>query len=235
MNPDPILHDLEIMSRAVHYNGWIFSQLNKYIGQRIIEVGAGIGNYTQMLLDRQCVIAIDDYEPCVEYMKKKFSGYDNIIPLQGNISSEKMLKLREYDPDTVVCINVLEHVQDDITALSHMHAILQPGGALVLLVPALRALYGSIDRAVGHFRRYTRKELREKLLQSGFLITDIYYMNSLALLGWFYNSRVIKRVVESPAQVFVFDRFVVPWLKILEGIKRPPLGLSLIVVGQKIR
>ena len=157
-NPDPIISDLEIMNEAVNYQMWIYDQFSKYLGQRIIELGAGIGNFTEMFLDRELVIAIDNYELCVEYLKNRFSSHRNIIPLKMDICSPEISKLKDYCPDTVVCINVLEHLKDDVVALSYIFEILQIGGRLLLLVPAFQFLYGNIDRAVGHCRRYNKKK-----------------------------------------------------------------------------
>lgn len=233
MHPDPIIRDLEIMSEAVNYRKWIFSLFSKYIGQRIVEIGAGIGSYTGMLLNKELVVAVDNYEPCIEYLKRRFSRHNNVIPLKIDISSQEAMELSRYSPDTMVCINVLEHILDDNKALSHMFSILSDNGRLILMVPAHRFLYGSIDRIVGHQRRYSNRELREKMTSAGFKIIEMFHMSSIAVPGWFLNNRILKRKEESPGQILFFDRFIAPWLKSVERAIRPPFGLSLFAIAGK--
>lgn len=235
MHADPVIHDLEIMSRANNYRAWIFSHFSRHTGQRIIEIGAGIGNFTRLFADRELVIAVDTHEACIEYLKKRFSDHNNIVSLKGDIADTELLKLCEYKPDTVVCINVLEHVQDDMAALSNMFHLLGHGGRLALLVPAYQFLFGSIDRVVGHCRRYNKNELAKKLASAGFTIEDLFYMNSVGVLGWFLNNRILEKEKESPSQVMVFDKLFVPWLRYAENIFRPPFGLSLVAVAKKVK
>lgn len=232
-NTDVIIHDLEIMSGATNYKRWMLGQFTDHIGKRIIELGAGIGNFTEMFLDKEIIITVDNHEPCIEYMKKRFSNHNNIIPLKFDISDEKILDLRGYKADTIICINVLEHVRDDRKAIFNMFNLLDNGGKLALLVPAFQSLYGSIDRIVGHYRRYGKIELKRKLTGAGFDIKDIFYMNSIAVIGWFLNNRLFHRKKESPSQVMIFDSYVVPWLKIIEHLIRPPFGLSLVAICEK--
>jgi hypothetical protein len=114
-----------------------------------------------------------------------------------------------------------------------MFDILTPGGHLALLVPAFQFVSGTIDELVGHKRRYGREELSGKLSGAGFYIVELYYMNFIALPGWFVNNCVLKRKKESVSQVLFFDRFIVPWLKIIEDVFHPPFGLSLVAVCKK--
>ncbi len=232
-SPDPIIRDLEIMSGTVNYRGWIYSNISDALGERVIELGAGIGNFTQLLTDREIVVAVDNSELAVEQMKKKFSGLQNVIPVMADIGSPALVELRRYEADTIVCINVLEHIRDDNAALSSMVEILKPGGKLVLLVPAYQFLFGTIDVVVGHYRRYGKKELVGKLVEAGFEIKGLHFMNVIGVFAWFLNNRILKRQEESPAQMATFDRFVAPWAKKLEDLVKPPFGLSLIAIAEK--
>lgn len=229
---DPVVRDLEIMAAAVNYRNWMYRQFASALGQRVIECGAGIGNFTQLLTERELIVAVDCYGPCVSYLADRFRENPRVIPLQMDISSAQLLDLSRYRPDTIVCVNVLEHVEDDVGTLQHMRMLLGHGGRLALLVPAFQCLYGSVDRMLGHYRRYGYQELREKLTQSGLKIREMFYFNAVAPFGWFMNNRVFKRTEESPTQVMVFDRWIVPWLSQLERIWKPPYGLSLIVIGE---
>jgi 2-polyprenyl-3-methyl-5-hydroxy-6-metoxy-1,4-benzoquinol methylase len=230
---DFVINDLEIMSKALNYKKWIYSKFYKYIGKRIIEIGAGIGNFTEFLIDRELVIAVDNYAPCIEYLQRRFLDYNNIIPLKADISHPDVLMLSKYLPDTIICINVLEHIKDDVAALSHMRNILNSEGKLLLLVPSHSRLYGSYDHVIGHYRRYSKKDLKKKLILTGFYIEDIFYMNSIATLGWLFNYKLLKLKKHYVNQVLYYDRLVIPWLRAIETIIRPPFGLSLVAIAEK--
>ena len=230
---DAIIRDLEIMSRARNYTEWIFDKYENCIGKRVVEIGAGIGNFTGKFIDKELVIAVDNYKPCIDYIKNRFADNNNIVPFEESIDSPSILNLSRYIPDTIVCINVLEHVEDDIAALDNMFSILTEGGKLILLVPAFQFMYGTIDRLVGHYRRYSKRDIETKLVTAGFYVKSISYMNCIAPFGWFLNNRILKKQEESLSQVIFYDRFVVPWLRKVEQIFIPPFGLSLVVVGEK--
>jgi SAM-dependent methyltransferase len=230
---DAIIRDLEIMSRARNYTEWIFDKYENCIGKRVVEIGAGIGNFTGKFIDKELVIAVDNYKPCIDYIKNRFADNNNIVPFEESIDSPSILNLSRYSPDTIVCINVLEHVEDDIAALDNMFSILTEGGKLILLVPAFQFMYGTIDRLVGHYRRYSKRDIETKLVTAGFYVKSISYMNCIAPFGWFLNNRILKKQEESLSQIIFYDRFVVPWLRKVEQIFIPPFGLSLVVVGEK--
>ena len=233
VDSDAIIRDLEIMSRARNYSQWIFDNYKTWLGKRVIEIGAGIGNFTSKFLDKELVIAVDNYRPCIDYIKKRFANNNNIVPLEESIDSHSILNLSRYSPDTIVCINVLEHVEDDVAALENMFSMLTEGGKLILLVPAFQFMYGTVDRLVGHYRRYSKREVETKLATAGFYVKSIFYMNCIATFGWFLNNRILKKQEESLSQVIFYDKFIIPWLRKIEQIFIPPFGLSLVVVGEK--
>ena len=230
---DAIIRDLEIMSGARNYTEWIFGKFNNFLGKRVVEIGAGIGNFTANFLDRELVVAVDNYKPCIEYIKNRFADNNNIIPIEASADSPFIISLSLYSPDTIVCINVLEHVENDIAALENMFSMLTEGGKIILIVPAFQFMYGTIDRLVGHYRRYSKRDIETKLVSAGFYVKSISYMNCIGPFGWFLNNRILKKREESLSQVIFYDRFVVPWLRKIEQIFTPPFGLSLVVVGEK--
>ena len=225
--------DLEIMSSAQNYRTWMYNRIRPFIGRRVLEVGCGIGNFTSLFLDRDLVVATDVYAPCVEQLRIRLSGNPCVVPMKLDISDPAALALEEYEFDTVVCLNVLEHIEDDLSALSHMHHALKEGGRLVLLVPAFQFLYGTVDRSLDHYRRYTRKNLLPRMREAGFEIERSFYMNVIGMAGWFLNNRVLKRTEENADQINFFDRYIAPIADRTERIVPPPFGLSLIAIGQK--
>jgi hypothetical protein len=137
--------------------------------------------------------------------------------------------------DSVVCLNVLEHVQDDAMALANMHAVLPFGGKVVLIVPAFQALYGPIDARLGHYRRYTKRSLARLASSQGFEVPILRYMNFAGFFAWWFNARVTKRTAQSAGQIVLFDSLIVPFLSRMERLVEPPCGQSIFAVLVKGR
>jgi SAM-dependent methyltransferase len=215
---------------------WLFEEIRPHLGRRVLEVGCGHGNLTQHLLDRDLVVAIDVEPSSVEIVRAKFRGCHNVLAYTHDICDEAVQALAAHAIDTVVSLNVLEHIEDDTLALVNMGRILLPGGTLVLIVPAFGWLYGTMDAAIGHFRRYTKMSIVAKLKQAGFAVSPLYYMNALGALGWFVNGRVLRQEVPPSGQLRWFNRLV-PLVATVERLLRPPLGISLVSIashgGQK--
>jgi hypothetical protein len=131
-------------------------------------------------------------------------------------------------------LNVLEHVEDDVTALSNMADLLWAGGRVILIVPAHGRLYGSMDRAIGHFRRYTRRSMAHKLERVGFVVEKQFYLNLPGMVGWFVNGRLLRQTVPPGGQLAWFNR-IVPVVSWVERRVRPPIGLSLVSVARQDR
>jgi SAM-dependent methyltransferase len=229
--PDPVgAQTLERLADAPNYNGWIFDRVRPWVGNRVLEVGSGIGNLSAFLADRERVVLTDTHPEYLERLRQRFAGRPNVEVMQlylpkvdGAIAAQRF--------DTIVCLNVLEHVADDLRSLAVMHELLEPRGRLVLLVPALRMLYGTLDEALGHVRRYTVAELRTKFSETGYHVRHIEYFNLAGILGWWFTGRVLKRrliptgslaLYEALVPLFRLERFL-PWR----------LGQSLIAIGER--
>ena len=226
--------DLRQMQQAGRYTDWIARQIRPHCGPRILEVGAGIGNLTARLLNHaEYVCALEPNAACFESLRLGLEAAAGFECRPWRIEDCDVAFTASRRVDTIVCVNVLEHVEDDLQALRQFRAMLcGPVGRLVLLVPAVPAAYGSIDAALGHYRRYSPARLRSILRQAGFSIGSLRYSNPIGLLGWFVNARIIGRVQQSDAQIWIFDRLVVPWYSQLERFMPPPIGLSLIAAAQ---
>ncbi|HWW59876.1 MAG TPA: glycosyltransferase, partial [Thermoanaerobaculia bacterium] len=208
---------LERMGRLSRYNRWIWQSISAYVGQRVLEVGAGIGNMTRVIYGRELIVATDVEAPYLHILRNRFSRNPTIRvePLDLN-SDADCAALKQYAFDTVVCLNVLEHIEDDRGALRRLYDVLIPGGHLLLFVPADQNLYGTMDRQVGHFRRYSLEQLTDVVQSEGFALTEIFHQNTFGRFGWWLNGRVLKRTHIPAGQSRVFDA-AVPLLRRLEG------------------
>jgi hypothetical protein len=134
--------------------------------------------------------------------------------------------------DTILCLNVLEHIADDDQALRTFGELLSDQGRLILWVPAMPQLYGEIDQAIGHHRRYEREALAAKLHAAGFAVEHAFYFNIPGVLGWYLNAVLLKRRSVPGLQARLAN-LLVPWLT-LEEYLRLPIGMSLIAVGRRV-
>ncbi|MEA2239362.1 MAG: hypothetical protein QOC81_4086 [Thermoanaerobaculia bacterium] len=213
------------------YNRWIWEAVAPFVGQRVLEAGAGSGTMTRFLYGRELIVATDKETPYIDRLRNAFRRRPGIQVERLDLDSDSALALAHYNFDTVMCINVLEHTADDAAALRRVHQLLTPGGRVVIFVPAGKDLFGTLDRGIGHQRRYDQNELLAMLREAGFEIEDSFYQNRASMLAWQLNSKVFNRSALPGAQTKIFDRLV-PLLKAFDG-NRPKKGLSLIAIGRK--
>jgi SAM-dependent methyltransferase len=223
---------LDQLAKLDRYNYWIYEQIAEALGHRILEIGSGTGNITQFIAaNGSQVIATDIVPSFRSILQSSFADKPNVSIGQFDLTAKAPDEYVSRQLDTVVCLNVLEHIEDDRFALQQMREVLIPSGKLALLVPAHRILYGAFDRALGHYRRYEKSELMRKLEQVGFLVRRVKFFSLVAVLPWLINGRLFKRDYMPTGQANMADRLV-PLLK-LERLIGPPFGLSLIAIGEK--
>ena len=228
-----IMADLQQMLQARNYNQWLNSMITPFIGKRVLEVGAGIGNLSKEIIkDTEQFYAIEPNPNCQRVLNEIFINDPKFTLIPKRIEESKSLNNLKGKLDTILCVNVLEHIQDDQESLRVLNDLLVSEGYLVLIVPAVKWAYGTIDKSVGHHRRYTKYDLQLALNNASYKIEKMYYFNFPGLLGWYFNSRFLKIQSQRRSHIFIFDRFV-PIIKKLESIIHPPLGMSLFVVGRK--
>src|SRR5262249_18579894 len=148
------------------------------------EVGCGLGNFTKMLLDRDMVIALDTEPACIEGIRERYRGQPNLQTFVCDAGQADFPDLSKFRPDSCVCLNVLEHIEDDLQAMRNMASALGSGGVIVLILPAFEALYGPIDHNLGHYRRYNPSSVLRLAATVGLRIRRMNYMNSIGFLGW---------------------------------------------------
>jgi glycosyltransferase involved in cell wall biosynthesis len=228
---DTVYQTLQKMKKLRRYNQWIFLKFRPFLGRRVLEIGSGTGNITKFLLDRELIIATDVEPKYLTLLRNSFEKYKKFVIEHLDISGPEMERHRSYHIDSVVCFNVLEHIEHDGTALKRIFDLLEPGGRLLLLVPSHPSLYGSLDKHLGHRRRYGKKELKNKLEAVGFKVVFMAYFNRIGILGWFLNSKLLRRRRLPSLQLRIYD-LLVPLLK-LEKFFPLPFGTSLLAVAEK--
>jgi glycosyltransferase involved in cell wall biosynthesis len=230
-NADPGYKTLLRLSRAERYNQWMFEQLSPWLGRRVLEIGSGIGSLTRYLLGRDLVLATDINPRYLRILANTFErhAWVEVAPLDLTRFDPAPFAAKEID--TILCLNVLEHVEDDRQALRRLHATLVPGGRLLLLVPAHPRLYGAIDRAIDHHRRYDRAGLVARLEEAGFQVEHTGFFNRIGTLGWYVNSVLLRRT-RVPGLQLHLQNLLVPLLR-AEAALPLPFGLSLIAVGRR--
>jgi len=234
-----VADDQQIMAVAQRYNSWLSGLAAPYLGERVFEIGAGIGNLSQKLMSNPHVkhlttieLELNCYDEFASNAVRMAStlGKD-LQALQGDFVHSD-LPTECYD--TVVCFNVLEHIRDEVRAVQRSHKLLVPGGFLLLFVPAFNFVRGAIDDRLGHHRRYSKGSARELMQRAGFRVRIMRYYNLIGFLGWLLNFRLLRRRSQSYKQVILFDRYVFPLQSLLERYTPwQPFGQSLYVVAQK--
>jgi SAM-dependent methyltransferase len=220
------------MSAAPSYNRWQYSRVAPYLGRRICEVGAGIGNISRLILggapELLVLTDLDSYYR--EVLRREFGGVSTVVVEELTLPDRSAsARFQQYGLDTVVALNVIEHIAEDVEALRCIGGMLHPGGRAVILVPALPALFGSLDRELGHQRRYTKKSLRALMEQAGFRVQHVFYFNLVGTLGWWVNAR-LRQAPRIPLQQLRYFNRLVPVLR-WEDHMSLPFGQSVIAVG----
>ncbi len=228
---DPLHATLRRMAALDRYNTFLFDQIRSHVGQRVLEVGAGTGTITQFLRDRDRTLATDIDAQYLHLLERRFEGNVNVDAALYDLGQPPPPAVASQKYDTIICLNVLEHIADDRGALERLFELLEPGGKLILLVPAHGALYGEIDQAIGHYRRYEKDALARLLSAVGFESDELFFVNGLSTIGWYVNGRLLKRNSVPGMQARVADRLV-PIYR-LERKLNLPFGLSVISVARR--
>jgi len=220
------------LSEAENYRRAIVTEFAPFLKGRVLEIGAGIGQISQAILQMPEVKELVGVEPDQRFQQ----GFRQRLPAVRLVEGTAA----DLDPsesfDGAVMVNVLEHIEHDQEELARLHAILKPsGGHLCILVPARQELYSNLDAHFGHFRRYTRTTLRSKLDAAGFKIHRVDYFNFIGYFAWLLRFRLMGGMSFDINQVRLFDRRILPvghWFE--SRIARPPLGQSVIAVAQAL-
>lgn len=223
--------ELDAMAEARNYCHWIMRYFRPYLGRRVVEIGAGTGTFSDLLLNSKGTERLVLFEAAgnlFPQLSRRFS--DERVRLHQSAFDAALL---DEPADSIVLVNVLEHIRDDSALLSQIYQSLQPGGSLLLFVPALEWNYGSLDKAFEHYRRYSKNGLKKELRNAGFRIERVRYANIMGIVSWFVAGNVLRQTTLKPAQVRWYDRWIVSWSFKFEQFWEPPLGQSLLAVALK--
>ena len=230
--------DLEAMDFAVNYHRWILEFIKPFLGKHLVEVGAGTGSFSELLLETNPeTLSLIEPSAMVNELRKndaiKKSAAD--IKIFSTIFAEVADRIKtEQSPDSVIYINVLEHIEDDRLELETVHRTLREKGCVFIFVPALPILFSEFDKQIGHFRRYRKSELIDKCRNAGFKLLVSNYFDISGIIPWLVKYRLLKSKTMESGAVQFYDKYVVPVAKPLENFIAPPIGKNLLVVAQKI-
>jgi len=233
--------ELETLAGLENYHGWILDEIRPYLGTRLVEVGAGIGTFTKFLV-QACLshnpnARLEAFEPDpalyqrlrdqLEYSHPDLIRKGRLITTNGYFQPSSVTR------DTVVMINVLEHIQDDQESVRMVYQSLSPGGSLIVYSPALQWLYSPHDKAVGHYRRYDVDQLEQVLRTEGFAVVVAKYMDCLGVLPWYLLNVVGGATSISPRLARFYDAYFVPLTRMVERRWQPSVGKNVLIVAHK--
>lgn len=223
---------VEQSSQQPRYRRYQFSLIAPHCGPSVLEIGSGQGDFAAQFGDLERLILTDADPAAVRLLKSRFAGRREVevreLDLDGEVQPHEAV-------DSVVAVNVLEHIEDDAAALRALGALVRPGGSIVLWVPAYPALYGDFDRKVGHHRRYTPDSLSAVAEAAGLAVERCHPVNLLGGLAWWLVVRLGGTGSPRPGLVALYDRFVVPVTRAIERLRPPPFGQSVLCVARTAR
>ncbi len=231
---DDVLDSLNMLSTLYEYNHWAYSKIRPFIRGSVCEVGCGIGNVIQFLLNYERVVGLEPFGKSISRARRRFADHRNVSFVQSYLSDCPSDEVPARSFDSVICLQVLEHIPDDQQALVQMRELCKPDGSVVVVAAAQSSAYGTLDEVYGHIRRYDRRGLARMFDKAGLTLTHGSYTNAPGYFGWLWHSR-IRRSQKIPAGAAGLFNRMVPFIDAFERIIRLPFGQSLIMVGTPAR
>jgi SAM-dependent methyltransferase len=225
--------DLEILADMPNYYDWIMDALSPYVRGHVIEYGAGAGTVSARLAPLADKLTLVELSAnLIAPLSARFGNNPKVSVVRESLE-EHSGHLAAETADTVVMVNVLEHIEDDRDALTHLLRILRPGGHLLLFVPALQGLMSKLDLMHGHFRRYHRPDLIAKVEEAGGEVVLARYFDCIGVIPWLVLNKLMGSTTFNPLLVSMNDKFVVPASRMFERVISPPFGKNLILAMRK--
>ena len=221
--------DLIDMEAAPKYTEWTLARTKPYVGDLLLEIGSGIGNNVRILRQYTDVIATE-VEPV--YLEVLRNAYLNTPGVEVHVWDATQPPPPDLpQPDSILCSNVIEHIEDDRAVVAHADRVLKPGGRMIFIVPRGQKLYSTLDAAIGHYRRYDADRLRGLFEDLGYDIEELFTLNKIGVLGWWYRGKVAKQAAIGRFGLKAFN-VLVPFFQLIDPIL-PWKGLSLVIVARK--
>jgi 2-polyprenyl-3-methyl-5-hydroxy-6-metoxy-1,4-benzoquinol methylase len=227
--------DLEAMTFAVNYHKWILEEFRPFLGKKLVEVGAGTGSFSEMLIEEKPKnLELVEPSEMFNFLEKNISQIKTSanVNYHNSIFAETAGRFQEK-PDTIIYVNVLEHIEDDRGELQKVYETLETGGHCLVFVPAFMSLYGAFDEKVGHFRRYTKNELEEKAKSAGFKIVKSKYFDFVGIFPWYVKYKLLRLDSLKSGAVTAYDRFAVPLTRKFERLVNFPFGKNILTILKK--
>jgi len=223
---------LDALEQAPRFNCWMYQTIQMHLGTRIAELGSGRGNLSKLLKEGANVLVTDNREEYLEELRARWGHLPNVrVRRLDLLNADDYAILKEFKVDTVVCLNVLEHIEDDVSVLRRLYQVLPPGCKVVFLVPFNPRLYSRFDEEIGHFRRYRKTELEEKLRAAGLKVETQFYFNKAGVIAWWLGNTLFHQRCITAWQLKIYN-LLTPMFRVLDHCL-PMQGLSTVVVASK--
>jgi glycosyltransferase involved in cell wall biosynthesis/SAM-dependent methyltransferase len=213
------------LARAPRFNAWMADTIKPYCGQRVLEIGSGVGSLTRRLIPRTKYVASDINPLYLQTLANLGADRPYMETAYCDVTDLSSFPRIDAEYDTVICLNVIEHVDDDRTALLNINKVLAPSGRAIILVPQGMRNFGTLDHVLGHRRRYTRKSLAELAAECGFAVTSMLEFNRVGSLAWFLNGKILQRRTFGIGQIWLFNLMTPVFRRLDNLLPLPPLSL----------
>ena len=226
--------DLEDLKTARNYYKWIISIFKSYLGETVAEIGAGSGNFTSFLSEEKIkkIFAFEPSHNMYSLLSNKFKNNNRVTTI-NTCFKEKYKEFLNFF-DSVLYVNVLEHIEEDKKELSYSYKTIKQNGYILIFAPALSFLYSEFDKRIGHFRRYCKKRLINIVRENGFSIESIRYFDIAGVIPWYISFILLKNKTTNKANISLYDKLMVPPMRLLEMLIPAPTGKNLLLIGKKI-
>ncbi len=223
---------LDALEQAPKFNQWMYESIKPFVGKQIAELGCGKGNLSKLLKSHGRLFLTDNRSEYLQELRQKWSD-DKMLEIANLDLSEQAQyqRLRTFRPDTVVCLNVLEHIKDDQAMLQNLYTVVPKDARLVFLVPFNPKLTSEFDRQIGHFRRYSKGELEAKMTKAGFLVERQFFFNKVGVLAWWLGNKLSRQRTITAWQLRLYN-FLTPLFRLVDRWL-PMTGLSTVVIARK--
>ena len=229
---DPGKVALDALEQAPRFNKWMYDSIKPHLGHRIVELGCGKGNLSKLLKQHGELLAADYRADYIDDLRERWGHLTNVRIERLDLTADSDYRVAEsFSPDTVVCLNVLEHIEDDRAVLKRLQEILPSKARMVFLVPYNPKLTSEFDRQIGHFRRYQAGELEAKMKEAGFLVEKQFFFNKVGVIAWWCGNVVARQRTITVWQLKLYN-FLTPAFRLVDPLL-PGSGLSTVVVARK--